>query len=170
MSDIPEIELTLLTDNSTVTLSRGAAQLSKFLRTFLEDGQAGPFPVPNVTQPVMKTIIVYLEEYKAGDKPFSDLKKPLPGPDLEAAGFNQFDRILTANWSMEFAKQVLSAANFLDIESLLELAAARVGTIIKSTPIAKLMELVGVTEFTPEWEEEVRKKNPWCKAIQKNNN
>jgi S-phase kinase-associated protein 1 len=108
-----------------------------------------------------------MEEYKDGDKPFSELRKPVPGPDLELAGFNSFDRDLVASWTMEFSKEVLTAANFLDVESLLELAAARIGTLIKGTPIKKLMEMVGVKEFTPEWEEEVRRKNPWCKAIQR---
>jgi S-phase kinase-associated protein 1 len=166
--NVSEVEIILTSEaEHRVPLSRQAADMSKVLRSFLEEEGNFSFPVPHVRTPVMEVIVRWLEEYKSGERPFSRLKKPLPGPDLEQGGFNEFDRSLVTPWDLDFSKEVLSAANFLDIEPLLELAAARVGSIIKGTSIEKLKALVGVKEFTLEWEEEVRRKNPWCKAIQK---
>jgi S-phase kinase-associated protein 1 len=121
-----------------------------------------------ISKEVMEVVKEFLEHYASKSvQDHSKLKKPLPSGDLIEGGFNDFDRELVKTWDQKFAVDVLNAANYLNISSLLELAAARIGSIIKSTSIEDLMKQVGITEFTPEWMDKVRKENPWCKSIQK---
>ena len=153
-------------DDVVTVVSRKATVLSKHLKEMLNDHAGEELLVHEMTSVMFGKIVEYLEHYR-GCSEFSRIMRPLPSADLGKAGCNAFDVDFVKGLSKEEAKDLMLAGNYLDIPSLVELAAARIASIIKGTSLKDLMNDAGITEFTPEWREAVRKANPWCKAIQK---
>lgn len=165
--------LTLATrDGQKLTITRQSAMLSGFLKNVIDEHHE--HEVISLGHEVkgdsLTKIVAYLDYYANKDtegKKFSVIATPLPVHDLRLCGVNDFDFDYVSGLSKDVATELLKAADYLDIQPLVQLLAAKLASIIKSMPLKDLMEMAGVKEFTPEWEEKVRKDNPWCKAIQK---
>lgn len=57
----------------------------------------------------------------------------------------------------------MQAANYLDLKSLLDLACAKVATLIKGKTPEQIREQFNITnDFTPEEEQQVREENSWA--------
>ena len=164
------LRLISMKDKKVVPISGEAVKLSSHLSGLLSADHPESEPIPvgnNISGRTLELIVRFMEHYKdTGNRP-SKIQKPLPGPDLEKAGTNPFDLALVKDLNMDESQQLIAAANFLDVRQLVELCAAKLGSFIKGMTLKQLMDICQITEFTPEWEEKVRKENPWCKAIQK---
>ena len=106
-------------------------------------------PLPEVNDYILNSIIKYCEYYHNNDKSDEENKK----------------------WNDEFIKmddeilfELILAANYLDINSLLELTCQTVANYIKSCKTPKeIRRRFNITnDFTPEEEEEIRSENAWC--------
>ena len=63
----------------------------------------------------------------------------------------------------ELVFELILAANYLDIKSLLDLCCAKVAAMIKGKPVEEVRRQFNiVNDFTPEEEAHVREDNPWC--------
>jgi len=59
--------------------------------------------------------------------------------------------------------EVILAANYLDIKSLLDLTCAKVASMIKGKTVEEIRKTFNiVNDFTPEEEAQVREENRWC--------
>ena len=59
--------------------------------------------------------------------------------------------------------ELIMAANYLDIQSLLELACAKVSAVIKDKSIPEIRKYFNIeNDFTPEEEAEVMSENKWA--------
>lgn len=55
------------------------------------------------------------------------------------------------------------AANFLDIEGLINLSCAKVASYIRGRSVEEIRELFGIeNDFTPEEEAQIREENKWA--------
>eukprot|EP01094_Clydonella_sp_ATCC50884_P006971 TRINITY_DN1615_c0_g1_i1.p3 TRINITY_DN1615_c0_g1~~TRINITY_DN1615_c0_g1_i1.p3 ORF type:complete len:114 (-),score=36.68 TRINITY_DN1615_c0_g1_i1:111-452(-) len=62
-----------------------------------------------------------------------------------------------------YAYDLLQAANYLDIKSLLDLTCKTVANMIKGKTPEEIRKTFNIkNDFTPEEEEQVRKENAWC--------
>merc|ERR1719284_2393880 len=99
-------------------------------------------------------------QYHASN-PADDIEKPLKSANM---------REVVSEWDASFVEieqetlfELILAANYMDIKSLLDLTCATVASMIKGkTPedIRKTFNIVN--DFTPEEEAQVREENKWC--------
>lgn len=63
----------------------------------------------------------------------------------------------------ELLFELILAANYMDIKSLLDLACAKVASMIKGKTPQEIRETFNiVNDFTPEEESQIREENKWC--------
>eukprot|EP00501_MAST-03F_sp_TOSAG23-6_P001210 GSMAST32.ASY1.ANO1.1254.1 assembled CDS len=103
------------------------------------DNDEQEIPLPNVKSEVLGKVIEFCKHH---------IEKPLKSSKME---------------DVELLFELILAANYMDIKSLLDLTCAKVASMIKGkTPeeIRKTFNIVN--DFTPEEEAKVREENKWC--------
>ena len=109
-------------------------------------------PLPNVESSILARVIEYCEYHH------KSTKENIPEDDQNT-------------WDKEFVRvddeilfNMILAANFLDIKTLLDLTCKKVAEYIKEckTPEEIRKHFNIKNDFTPEEEEEVRRENAWC--------
>lgn len=111
-------------------------------------------PLPNVTGKILGKVIEYCTHHASETPASEDSKKT--------------DAI--SPWDAEFCKvdhatlfDLIQAANYLNISSLLDLACKTVANMIKGKTPEEIRKTFSIkNDFTPEEEEQVRKENEWC--------
>jgi S-phase kinase-associated protein 1 len=116
-------------------------------------------PLPNVKAEVLAKVIEFCTKHV--DEPMQPIEKPLKSAKMEQ---------VVGKWDAKFVDieqellfELILAANYMDIKSLLDLTCAKVASMIKGkTPeqIRKTFNIVN--DFTPEEEAKVREENKWC--------
>lgn len=139
-----------------------AAKISQTIKGLIEDaGTTDAIPLPNVSGRTLKKIIEYVKHH-AEQKTF-ETKNEDETEDVS----KRTDDI--SEWDQDFCKvdleslfELLLAANYLDIKSLLDLCCKTVANMIKGKTPAEIRKTFGIErEFTPEEIEEVKKENMW---------
>ncbi|XP_065193661.1 S-phase kinase-associated protein 1-like [Sycon ciliatum] len=138
---------------------------SKVLKVMLEDtgdiaDDDDPVPLPNVNGATLRKVIAWCTQHQ-NDNPVEEentLEASEPGTD-------NLD-----SWDKDFFKvdqgilfELILAANYLDIKSLLVAACKTVAYIIKGKTTEEIRKTFNiVNDFSPEEEEKIRKENAWC--------
>ena len=147
-------------DGQDVKVDISIAEMSTTLRPMLEgltgaeDGSEEPIPLPNVQKRVLDKVIEYCEHHK--------------NDSASSESFSAEDPI--AVWDEEFCKMDMSllfelilAANYLDIRSLLDVTCKTVANIIRGKSTEEIRRTFNIkNDFSPEEEQQVRKENEWC--------
>lgn len=154
-------EITLQSNNEqTFKVKRDVISKSVTIENMLEDIEDSEtaVPLPNVTGAILKLVLQYLEHEHAHPTVVPEDKKDEKRTDDISEWDQKFlevDQVTLFN--------LILAANYLDIKSLLNVTCKTVANMIKGkTPeeIRKTFNIVG--DFTPEEEEQVRKENEWA--------
>merc|ERR1711907_591414 len=130
----------LAKDGKEFEVEKDVACLSETVKNMVEDCSPDEaVPLPNVESSILARVIEYCEYHH------KSTKESIP----------EDDQILF---------NVILAANFLDIKSLLDLTCKKVAEYIKEckTPEEIRKRFNIKNDFTPEEEEEVRRENAWC--------
>ena len=150
-------------DNKEYIVSTEVAFMSqtiKALANYSDDNEeenedwevpSGPIPLPPVESNILEKVITYCEYHIKNKNDTEDIKNTSDNKFVSSMDDNTlFDLIL--------------AANFLDIKSLLDLCCKQVADYIKEckTPQEIRRRFNIENDFTPEEEEEIRKENAWC--------
>ncbi|XP_047332762.1 SKP1-like protein 1B [Impatiens glandulifera] len=141
-------------DDQTFEMDEIVAHQSQTLRHMIEDSCADTvIPVPNITGKIMAKVIEYCNRHaetpKSEEKTFDEELKKFDEDFVQVDQGILFDLIL--------------AANYLEIKTLLDLTCEAVAEMIKGkTPEEIRMTFNIKNDFTPEEEEEVRKENAWA--------
>eukprot|EP00126_Sphaerothecum_destruens_P015687 Sdes_comp9727_c0_seq1m1229 len=138
------------------------AKMSVTIKNMLDDlgldDDDTPIPLPNVTGPILSKVIDYCVRHKDDPPPTEDEdSKETTRDDIEP-------------WDAEFCKvdqgtlfEMILAANYLDIKSMLDLTCKTVANMIKGKTPEEIRKTFNIkNDFTPEEEEQVRKENEWC--------
>jgi S-phase kinase-associated protein 1 len=142
-------------DGETFEVDEAVALKSQTIKYLIEDGCANnTIPIPNVTGKILAMIIEYCKKHVEAEAASSD-EKPSED-DLKA-------------WDADFVKidsatlfELVIAANYLNINNLLNLTCATVGDMIKGKTSEEIRETFNiVNDFSPEEEEEIRRENQW---------
>ena len=117
----------------------------------------------SINNKTLEEIINFLKYYDTN--PFKQIPKPLRSDDLSACVDEWYVKYLE-NMELELLFEVIKSANFLEIESLLDITCAKVATMLKGKSVEEIRNIFGIeNDFTPEEEEEIKKENNWCENI-----
>ncbi|KAK9189843.1 hypothetical protein WN943_018442 [Citrus x changshan-huyou] len=134
-------------DGETFEVEEAVMLESQTIKHMVEDGCADSvIPLLNVRGTILSMVIEYLKKHVEAKTTEDDLK----------------------NWDVDFAKlgqdtlfDLLMAANYLDIKSLLDLLCQTVADMIKGKSPEEIRQTFRIQDdFTPEEEEEIRTETP----------
>lgn len=134
---------------------------SPFLPPPIEDGEV-EVKVESVKLPILTKVVEYLNYHV--DKKAVDIEKP-----LKSANLSELTPALDP-WDVNFVSceqdvlfEIILAANFMDIRPLLDLACAKVASMIKGKTPEEIRKTFNIkNDFTPEEEAAIREENKWC--------
>lgn len=114
-------------------------------------GTDDPIPLPNVSGPILTKVLEYCS-YHA---------------NVEGAAHTEDEM---KEWDDAFARvdqpvlfELILAANFLNVRSLLDLTCKTVADMIKGKSPEEIRQVLNIqNDFSPEEEEEVRRENAWA--------
>ena len=150
-------------DDKFFTVDKEVACMSTTIKNLIDDieevDEDSAIPVPNVSGTILAKVIEYCEHQH----------KENPTPVVEDKGEEKRTDDISP-WDAEFCKvdqstlfELILAANFLDIKSLLDLTCKTVANMIKGKNPEEIRKLFNIkNDFTPEEEEQIRKENAWC--------
>ena len=141
-------------DGESFEVDEAVALESQTIKHMIEDDCADSgIPLPNVTSRILAKVIEYC-------------KKHVESPKSEDRSAEEELK----NWDAEFVKvdqgtlfDLILAANYLNIKSLLDLTCQTVADMIKGKTPEEIRKTFNIkNDFTPEEEEEVRRENQWA--------
>nr|WAW38345.1 Skp1-like protein 1 [Persicaria minor] len=141
-------------DGETFEVEESVAVESQTIKHMIEDECAdNVIPLPNVTSKILAKVIEYCKKHvespKTEDRTAEDELKSWDAEFVKVDQATLFDLIL--------------AANYLNIKSLLDLTCQTVADMIKGKTPEEIRKTFNIkNDFTPEEEEEVRRENQWA--------
>ncbi|KAJ2354875.1 hypothetical protein GGF43_003015 [Coemansia sp. RSA 2618] len=158
-------------DGAVLNVDLDIAEQSGTIRNILSDvgSSDAPIPVPNVSGPILTMVVEYCRHHR-DDPARRRVRDPVfdETDSSEAAiqrAISQMD-----DFDEEFCRvdqgtlfDLILAANFLDIQPLLDLVGFTVANKLKGKTVEEMRATFNVkNDFTPEEEEQARKDNAWC--------
>ncbi|KAK6924517.1 SKP1 component, POZ domain [Dillenia turbinata] len=143
-------------DGETFEVEESVALESQTIKHMIEDDCAdNGIPLPNVTSKILSKVIEYCKKHVENNEKGSE----------ERASEED-----VKTWDAEFVKvdqatlfDLILAANYLNIKSLLDLTCQTVADMIKGKTPEEIRKTFNIkNDFTPEEEEEVRRENQWA--------
>lgn len=156
---MPSTKITLVSsDEKEFIVDIKVAEMSVTIKSMLEDlpdrSEDTPIPLPNITGNVLKKVIEYCEYHHVNPMTVSEDKK-------------RTDDIIP--WDKEFCEvelellfQMILAANYLDINPMLDLTCKTVANMIKGKTPEEIRKTFSIkNDPTPEEEQKVLENNEW---------
>jgi len=119
------------------------AQVSTLVKTTLEqDTAATEVPIPGVTSPILQKVIEYMTHHKGTEPPI--IPKPLRSKEMKQVCSDPWDAqyIDKIGDTRQDLYDLILAANYMDIKSLLHLGCAKVASLIKGQPLEKIKDIL----------------------------
>ncbi|XP_076935924.1 SKP1-like protein 1B [Bidens hawaiensis] len=141
-------------DGETFEVDEAVAVESQTIKHMIEDGCADTsIPLPNVTSKILSKVIEYCKKH---------VEAPTTEDYLTEEEIKAFDAdFVKVDQSTLF--DLILAANYLNIKSLLDLTCQTVADMIKGKTPEEIRKTFNIkNDFTPEEEEEVRRENAWA--------
>ncbi|XVF45549.1 hypothetical protein PTKIN_Ptkin02bG0215100 [Pterospermum kingtungense] len=145
-------------DNETFEVEEAVAVQSQTIKHMIEDDCAdSEIPLPNVTSKILSKILEYCKKHVDAAAAAAAVAEKTSDEELKS-------------WDADFVKvdqntlfDLILAANYLDVKSLLDLTCQTVADMIKGKTPEEIRKTFNIkNDFTPEEEEEVRRENQWA--------
>jgi len=130
-------------DKKDFTVERKHAFISTLVKTSLEnDDKAEEVPIPGVTGAILELVVAYMKEHKGVEPPI--IEKPLRSKVMKDVCPHKWDAeyIDKIGETRQQLYDLILAANYMDIKSLLHLGCAKVASLIKGQPLEKIKEIL----------------------------
>ncbi|GMI67071.1 SKP1-like 4 [Hibiscus trionum] len=139
-------------DGKAFEVEEAVAVQSEMIKNMIEDDCANEeIPLPDITGEILSKVIDYCKMHVDWENKSDDQLKA-----RDAADF-------IARVDLNTLYYLIMAANFLNVKSLLDLTCQKVADIIKGKSPEEIRTTFNIkNDFTPEEEEELRKKNAWA--------
>ena len=136
------------------------ASKSVLIKGMIDDsGVDEEIPLPNVKRNILEKIITFCTHIKDNTPP--EIEKPLRSNNLNDVTTPYYADFV--NLEQEILFELILAANYLDIKPLLELACAKVASLIKNRSIPEIRKFFNIeNDFTPEEEAQIMEENKWA--------
>lgn len=147
-------------DGDTVEVDKEIAMKSVLIRGILEeDAGDNEVPLPSIKRPILDKVIEYCQYINQNPPP--EIDKPLRSNNLNDVVSDWYANFV--NLDQEVLFELILAANFMDIKSLLELACAKVASMIKGMSIQETRKFFNIeNDFSPEEEAQIMDENKWA--------
>jgi S-phase kinase-associated protein 1 len=146
----PEGDITLISkERTSFTLPKKCAFMSNLVKITSEQDRSETHINVKIDSHSLANIVSYLNHHD-GVKP-KEIKKPLRSLDMSKIVDDAWDAKFINSFPQEELKEIITAANYMDIQPLLQLACAKVASLIKgktNEEIKKLFE-EGKVGFVP---------------------
>ena len=140
-------------DGKVIELSTKAASKSKLLSGVIQDyPEDSEFPLNKINGETLEKVKEYLVHYQ--DSEPKQIEKPLPRDFKDCV--DEWDYKFIGDDNAQILA-IISAANFMDIKPLLELAAAKVATLIRGTTTESIRKDFEIKDFSKEEEDQMEK-------------
>lgn len=151
-------------------IARNVAMMSGVLKDLLEDKSEGEeieIPLANIDGKTLATIMMYVNYFV--DNAPARIPKPMSEPIRSY--LSEWEKKFLDNYLLCNGKEtehqvlinVLSAAHYLNIPSLISLSCASVADMMKNKTTEQIRNLFHIeNDFTPEEEEQIKKDTKWC--------
>ncbi|KAL6846691.1 hypothetical protein ACP4OV_024139 [Aristida adscensionis] len=156
-------------DNESFQVEEAVAMQSQTIKSLLEDCPEGGIPLPNVNAKILAKVIEFCKEHAqaaaaAGDGATAAAAEPTAAANKAAEDkLKAFDADFVNGVDQATLFDLILAANYLDIKSLLDLTCQAVADMIKGKTPEEIRKTFNIkNDFTPEEEEEVRRENQWA--------
>lgn len=144
-ADVPH-SLTLTSKGGqTFDIDREFASISKLVgATVDQDLDARGMTLPSVTGPILGLVVEYMNHHKGTEPDIID--KPLRSKNMKDVVKDPWDAefIDTIGDNRQQLYDLVMAANYMDIKSLLHLGCAKVASLIKGQPLEKIKDILSV--------------------------
>ena len=148
-------------DNEQFTVDRDVAERSVLIKQMIEDiGESDmPIPLPNVSSSVLTKVLEYCNHHRHDPPAALDDADELR---RRATDISEWDaKFIQVDQEMLF--EIILAANYLDIKSLLDVGCKTVANMIKGKQPEEIRKLFNIQNgFTPEEEAQIRRENEWA--------
>jgi len=158
--DVHEELILVSQDAEKFACPKKVALMSELVKTMAEgDKEEREIPLPNVKAAVLQKVTTYMKYHV--DNPAKEIEKPLKSANMQE---------VVASWDADFVDvdqellfELILAANYMDIKSLLDLTCAKVASMIKGKTPEQIRKTFNIqNDFTPDEEEAVRAENKWA--------
>jgi len=130
-------------DKKEFVVERKQAFISTLVKTSLEnDDKAEEVPIPGVSGAILDLVVQYMKEHKGVEPPI--IEKPLRSKVMKDVCPHKpdADYIDKIGENRQQLYDLILAANYMDIKSLLHLGCAKVASLIKGQPLEKIKEIL----------------------------
>jgi len=136
------------------------ASKSVLIKGMIDDaGVEEDIPLPNVKKAILDKVVAFCVYLKDHAPP--EIEKPLRSNNLNDVTTSYYADFV--NLEQEVLFELILAANYLDIKPLLELACAKVASVIKNKSIQEIRKYFNIeNDFTPEEEAQIMEENKWA--------
>jgi S-phase kinase-associated protein 1 len=152
MAEEDELVTLRSSDEEKFEVSQEVAFKSETIKNMIEDtGTESTIPLPNVSSKILAKVIEYCKYHVSA-------KKSETSEDETKTFDTEFVKVDQATLF-----ELILAANYLNIKSLLDLTCMTVANMIKGKTPEEIRKTFNIrNDFTPEEEEEVRRENQWA--------
>jgi len=148
-------------DKKEFSIERKFAFISTLVKTSLDtDSSATEVPIPGVVSAVLTEVVAYMNHHKGVEPPI--IEKPLRSKVMKDVCKDAWDAefIDRIGENRQMLYDLILAANYMDIKSLLHLGCAKVASLIKGQPLEKIKEILSKGITLPEKKEEKKDDKP----------
>jgi len=125
------------------TVKKKNAFISVLVKTSIEnDCTATEVPLPGVEGPILELVVEYMDHHKGVEPPI--IEKPLRSKVMSEVCKDSWDADYIDGIGEDRQKlyDLILAANYMDIKSLLHLGCAKVASLIKGQPLEKIKDIL----------------------------
>lgn len=161
-----EKEISLKTqDGNVLKVPKKVIALSKMVKELIDEGddeEEQEVPIMEVEHNILVKVIEFCKHYL--DDNMAEIEKPLKSKEMSAVVSEWYAQYIDIDQQTLFA--VILAANYMEIQPLLDLSCAKVATMIKGKSPEEIRQTFNiVNDFTPEEEKQIREENKWCDEV-----
>ncbi|KAJ5318713.1 hypothetical protein N7476_005133 [Penicillium atrosanguineum] len=157
----PEATVTLTSSDDVDTkVERVVAERSVLIKDMLNyiGDTDEAIPIPNVNKRVLDKVITWCRHHHEHDRTTQEKRDSPEDTDVD-------------NWDREFMRVdqellfgIILAANYLNIEQLLDIGCKTVANTIKGKTAQEIRKIFNIqNDFTPGEEDQIRRENAWVK-------
>ena len=134
-------------DEKTFTLEKKSAFISRLVSQALEnDANATEVPIPGAKGAVLELVVQYMTHHAGTEPPI--IEKPLRSKLMKDVCKDKWDAefIDAIGNNRQQLYDLILAANYMDVKSLLHLGCAKVASLIKGQPLEKIKDILAVDQ------------------------